>query len=41
MDHINPPLFLIEGAMHIETYWVPDYVDQAMSELDAFFDKNI
>ncbi|CAM3838397.1 alpha/beta hydrolase [Aeromonas bestiarum] len=34
-------LFLIEGATHIETYWVPRYVDQAMSRIDAFFDKNI
>jgi len=29
------------GATHIETYWVPRYVDQAMSRIDAFFDKNI
>lgn len=34
-------LFLIEGATHIETYWVPRYVDQAIRKLDAFFDKNI
>ncbi|WP_342058478.1 alpha/beta hydrolase [Aeromonas sp. OTU364] len=34
-------LFLIEGATHIETYWVPRYVDQAMSRIDAFFEKNI
>ncbi|NJC99538.1 alpha/beta hydrolase [Candidatus Erwinia dacicola] len=34
-------LFLIEGATHIETYWVPKYVDQAMQKLDVFFDKNI
>ncbi|CAI2424312.1 alpha/beta hydrolase [Serratia liquefaciens] len=34
-------LFLIEGATHIETYWVPNYVAQAMNKLDAFFDKNI
>ncbi|MGS3142547.1 alpha/beta hydrolase [Aeromonas sanarellii] len=37
----NKELFLIEGATHIETYWVPRYVDQAMSRIDAFFDKNI
>ncbi|POT58752.1 alpha/beta hydrolase [Citrobacter amalonaticus] len=34
-------LFLIDGATHIETYWVPRYVDQAMQKLDVFFDKNI
>lgn len=37
----NKELSLIEGATHIETYWVPHYVDQAISKLDAFFDKNI
>lgn len=37
----NKELFLIDGAMHIETYWVPRYVDQAMNKLDTFFDKNI
>ena len=34
-------LFLIDGATHIETYWVPKYVDQAMQKLDVFFDKHI
>ncbi|MCU5774837.1 alpha/beta hydrolase [Erwiniaceae bacterium BAC15a-03b] len=34
-------LYLIEGATHIETYWVPRYVDQAINQLDPFFDKNI
>lgn len=34
-------LFLIEGATHIETYWVPRYVDQAVKQLTTFFDKNI
>ncbi|MBP2171102.1 fermentation-respiration switch protein FrsA (DUF1100 family) [Erwinia toletana] len=37
----NKKLYLIEGATHIETYWVPRYVDQAMSQLDPFFDNNI
>lgn len=37
----NKELYLINGATHIETYWVPRYVDQAMSKLDTFFDKNI
>ena len=34
-------LLLIDGATHIETYWVSEYVDQAMQKLDVFFDKNI
>lgn len=37
----NKELFLIDGATHIETYWVPRYVDQAMQKLDIFFDNNI
>ncbi|MGK7395385.1 MAG: alpha/beta hydrolase [Candidatus Cyclobacteriaceae bacterium M3_2C_046] len=32
-------LFLIAGATHIETYYVPEYVDQAIKKLDEFFDK--
>ncbi|CAD5268532.1 conserved exported hypothetical protein [Alteromonas sp. 38] len=31
-------LFLIEGATHIETYWKPEYVSQAMTQLSHFFD---
>jgi uncharacterized protein len=34
-------LFLIEGATHIETYWVPAYVDQAVSKLSTFFVKHL
>lgn len=30
-------LFLIPGASHIRTYWVPEYVDAAVKKLDAFF----
>ena len=30
-------LFLIEGATHIQTYYVPEYVSQAMNKLNAFF----
>ena len=30
-------LFLIEGATHIETYWKPEYVSQAMAQLNHFF----
>lgn len=34
-------LFLIEGATHIETYWVPRYVDAAMGKLTPFFDTSL
>jgi len=30
-------LFKIDGATHIETYWVPKYVDAAMDKLTAFY----
>ena len=30
-------LFLIPGATHIQTYYVPEYVNQAMKKLDEFF----
>ena len=32
-------LFLIEGATHIQTYFVPEYVSQAMNKLNEFFGK--
>jgi len=35
----NKALFLIDGATHIETYWKPDYVDQALVQLTRFFTK--
>lgn len=34
-------LFLIPGATHIETYWKPEYVAQAMDKLTAFFGKKL
>ena len=34
-------LFLIEGARHIETYWVDEYVDAALGKLTAFFARTI
>jgi fermentation-respiration switch protein FrsA (DUF1100 family) len=34
-------LFLIEGATHIETYWVDEYVDAALDKLTAFFARNV
>ena len=32
-------LFLIEDATHIQTYYVPEYVDKAVSKLREFFDQ--
>ena len=34
-------LFLIDGAKHIETYWVPEYVDAAMNQLAPFFGRTL
>ena len=34
-------LFKIEGATHIETYWVPRYVDAALTKLTAFYAKTL
>lgn len=34
-------LFLIEGATHIQSYWKPEYVDQAVNKLTDFFGKNL
>ena len=34
-------LFLIEGATHIETYWVPKYVAAALSKLTAFYARTL
>lgn len=34
-------LYLIDGATHIETYWKPQYVNQAMGKLTQFFGKNL
>lgn len=34
-------LFKIEGATHIETYWVPRYVDAAVGKLTAFYAKTL
>ncbi|WP_052215884.1 alpha/beta hydrolase [Sphingomonas sp. ERG5] len=34
-------LFLIDGATHIETYWVPRYVDAAMGKLTPFFARTV
>lgn len=34
-------LFLIEGATHIETYWVREYVDQAVEKLRSFYQNEL
>jgi uncharacterized protein len=32
-------LFMIPGATHIQTYYVPEYVDQSINKLNEFFGK--
>lgn len=34
-------LFKIDGGTHIETYWVPQYVDAAMGKLTPFFARTL
>jgi uncharacterized protein len=34
-------LFRIEGATHIETYWVPEYVNTAIGKLSAFYAQTL
>jgi uncharacterized protein len=34
-------LFKIEGATHIETYWVPEYVSSALARLLAFYERTL
>ena len=34
-------LFLIEGATHIRTYWVPEYVEKATAKLKEFLSENL
>jgi len=34
-------LFKIDGATHIETYWVPKYVDVAVDKLTAFYARTL
>ncbi len=37
----NKELFKIDGATHIETYWVPKYVDQAVKKLVTFYGNTL
>ncbi|MBQ7545179.1 MAG: alpha/beta hydrolase [Synergistaceae bacterium] len=34
-------LFLIPGALHIQTYYVPEYVEQEVSKLKEFFGRTL
>lgn len=34
-------LFIIDGASHIETYWVDEYVNAAVDKLTAFFARTV
>ncbi len=34
-------MFLIPGATHIQTYWVPEYVEKAVGKLTEFFGKHL
>jgi fermentation-respiration switch protein FrsA (DUF1100 family) len=34
-------LFIIDGARHIETYWVDEYVDAALDKLTAFYSRTL
>ena len=34
-------LFIIDGATHIETYWVPKYVEAAFGKLTPFFARTL
>ena len=34
-------LYLIEGASHIQTYWVEEYINQVTEKLDEFFSSNL
>ena len=34
-------LFKIEGATHIQTYWVPEYVDAAINQLADFYARTL
>lgn len=34
-------LFIIDGATHIETYWVPKYVDAALGKLAPFYARTL
>ena len=34
-------LFLVDGATHSQTYYVPEYVDQFVAKLKDFYGKHL
>ena len=34
-------LFVLDGATHIQTYWKPEYVTQAVNKLSEFYKINL
>lgn len=40
-DTSNKELFRVKGATHIQTYWVPEYVDKIAGKLADFYGKNL
>lgn len=37
----NKELYLIPGATHIKTYYVPEYVELAVNKLTEFFGQRL
>lgn len=37
----NKELMLVDGATHIQTYWVSEYVNQIVDKLAGFYGKNL
>ena len=37
----NKELFVIDGDTHIQTYWKPEYVSQAVNKLVSFYQQNL
>ena len=37
----NKELYIIPGATHIKTYFVPEYVNKALDKLGDFYKANI
>lgn len=37
----NKELYLIKGATHIQTYFVPEYVNQIAAKLTDFYNANL
>ncbi|MEE0722494.1 MAG: alpha/beta hydrolase [Caecibacter sp.] len=37
----NKELYLVKGATHIQTYWVPKYVNEIEGKLASFYKANL